>query len=222
MRLGQQDVTTGASPRVAGEVDHGHVESIFRDVFIPATVIESDGFTAEVGGTVSMALELYCEYWADATDRDRPGLVTVHSGADRHTGSCSVHELIGVAVPTENGWVTDWILDVAGLLLYVQQAPGHNDPGWRNSMVHRDPLSRAGLPAPGSTVRVKGELSIAEYYVTSGFEPEQPLLHGATRTWSVRRMARLERDRRYRDVRATGRMGDNGLGYLLDITEVPE
>jgi hypothetical protein len=35
-------------------------------------------------------------------------------------------------------------------------------------------------------------------------------------------MARVERDRRYRDVRATRRMGDNGLGYLLDIAEVAE
>jgi hypothetical protein len=209
-------------PWVVGNVDHGHVEVILRDVLVPATVVESDGFTAEVGGTVSMALELYCEYWADATDHDRPGLVAVHSGTDRHTGSCSVHELVGIVVPTETVGVTGWMLDVAGLLLYVQQAPDHDDPGGRNSMVHRDPLSRTGLPAPGSTVRVRGELSIAEYYVTSMFEPEQPLLDGATRTWSVRRMARLERDRRYRDVRATGRMGDNGLGYLLDIAEVAE
>jgi hypothetical protein len=207
---------------VAWEVDHEHVKLILRDVLIPATVVESDGFTAEVGGTVSMALELYCEYWANATDRDRPGLVAVDPGTDRHTGSCSVHELVGVALPTENVRGTGWVLDVAGLLLYVQQAPGHDDPGWRNTMVHRDPLSRTGLPARGSTVRVRGELSIGEYYVTSMFEPEQPLLDGATRTWSVRRMVRLERDRRYRDVRATGRMGDNGLGYLLDIVEVAE
>ncbi|GIF45258.1 hypothetical protein [Actinoplanes xinjiangensis] len=194
---------------------------ILRDVFLPSTVVEGDEFSAEVGGTVSMALELYCHYWTAASDRDLPGWAAVHPGTYRHADSRSVHELVGVAVPTEHVWSTGWTLDAAGLLLYVDQAPGSNDLEAAVSKVHRDPASQTGIPALGSAVRVKGRLSIAEDYVTSGSVPETTLLQRAIRPWSVRRMTLLERDGRHSDVPATGRWGANGIGYLLDLAETP-
>ncbi|MEU4626934.1 hypothetical protein AB0G04_44060 [Actinoplanes sp. NPDC023801] len=122
---------------------------IWRDVFIPSTVVDSDGFTAEVGGTVSMALELYCQCWTAASDGDRPGPIAVHPGTYRGADVSSVHELVGVAVATENVWATGWVLDVAGLLLYVDQAPA---PGIRGRPTPRcigtRPRGRASrLPA---------------------------------------------------------------------------
>jgi hypothetical protein len=140
---------------VSGRVDHDPAALIWRDVFIPSTVVESDGFTAEVGGTVSMALELHCQYWTAASDCYRPGPVAVHPGTYRGADVSSVHELVGVAVATENVWVTGWVLDVAGLLLYVDQALRPQGPGAAGSKVHRNPTSRTGIPAPGSAVRAR-------------------------------------------------------------------
>ena len=195
---------------------------ILRDVFVPSTVVESDEFTAEVGGTVSMALELYCHCWTASSDRDPPGWAAVHPGTYRHADSRSVHELVGIAVPTENVWLTGWLLDAAGLLLYVDQAPGPNDPQAAHSHVHRDPTSQTGIPEPGSAVRVEGRLSIAEDHVTSGFVPDRALLQRATRTWSVRGVTRLEQDGRHSDVPATGRWGASAIGYLLDLAETAD
>ncbi|MFG1988462.1 hypothetical protein ACGFJ7_00590 [Actinoplanes sp. NPDC048988] len=74
---------------------------LWNDVFVSASVVASDGFTAELGGVVEMALQLY--------DGGGPG---------------RVHELAGRVVEADRTmWPEGWMIDVDGVGIYVIGVP---------------------------------------------------------------------------------------------------
>lgn len=171
------------------------MSTLWRDVFVPADVVASDGFTAKVGGVVSMSLELYCRYRLAAAEHDRSMPVRSETRDYPQADQRHVYDLVGTAVAVESCiWSDGWVLDVDGLFMYVSEAPARPVSGVPVSSVHRDPGSDPAAPGPpaGSRVRVRGQLSIAESYVTSGFEPEIELSRRAVRPWRVRRIVRLD------------------------------
>ncbi|MBU2662658.1 hypothetical protein KOI35_03985 [Actinoplanes bogorensis] len=112
-------------------------------------------------------------------------------------------DLVGRVVAVESSWPDGWMLDVNGLGIYVSEAA-------------------QPLPPSGAWVRVRGELSIAEYYETDLYEPTDELRQRAERRWHVRRIVRLEL--------GTGRREDvtairfdpvrRLIGYRLDLEQV--
>ncbi|XVU21343.1 hypothetical protein ACQPZJ_29225 [Actinoplanes sp. CA-054009] len=205
---------------------------LWRDVFVLDSVVASNGFTAEVGGTVEMALALYCQFRTRVgpDDNRRPSMTAAAGALPSDRG---VHDLVGRAVPMESTvFDAGWMLDVDGLGIYVSEAEAGPRPGFPASGVYREPGSdpAAPVPEPGTWTRVRGRLSIAEDYETGAYEPVAELLRHATRTWLVRRIVLLDGrpgngrliDGRARDVEAI-RYADlrygarHTAGYLLDL-----
>jgi hypothetical protein len=194
---------------------------ICRDVFVPSSLVHSDGFTVEVGDHVHLALEFYCRYRTAATRHEGAVAVAARPEAHSHSDLRSVYEVVGVAVPTETVWFSGWILEAAGLLMYVTEAPDAHDPEMSGLNVYRESGSDPEIPRPdpGSWIRARGQLSIAEDHVTSGFEPRETLLRQAQRSWRVRRIVRLGNDY-YRDVQAVDRADWDTTGFLLDLEDI--
>ncbi|UQU66859.1 hypothetical protein COUCH_11565 [Couchioplanes caeruleus] len=211
---------------------------LWRDVFVPDHVVASDGFTAEVGGTVEMPLSLFCRFRTRVSnDDDRRPSVTSTPGDYLHTDDLSVYDLVGQAAAMKSTlWDTGWMLDVNGLGIYVFEADAGPSPGLPTFRVYREPGSdpAAPIPEPGTWTRVRGQLSVAEPYETEAFESQADLLRRAVRTWHVRRVIRLDSklgkghlkqvraqdvaviqypDLRYDDAWTTD-------GYLLDLERV--
>ncbi len=211
---------------------------LWRDVFVPAHVVASDGFTAEVGGMVEMPLALFCRFRSRVGKNDdhRPP-VTSSPGDYTHPDNRSVYDLVGQAVAMESTvWAVGWILDVDGLGIYVSEADAGPSPGVPAFGVYREAGSdsAAPVPEPGMWTRVRGQFSIAEPYETGAYEPEAELLHHAVRTWLVRRAVRLDgkpgKGRlikgqgqdvaviHYADLRYNATW--TTVGYLLDLEQV--
>jgi hypothetical protein len=201
-----------------------YVGELWRDVLVPDTVVCSDGLTAEVGGLVELPLLLYCE---DRTSLSHEPDTSLARMSATHVESRDrwVHELVGRVVEVDSClWADGWVLDVHGLAIYVQD------------LQERSSDPPAPLPEPGSWVRARGELSIAQAYETDAFEPADDLLRRAERQWHVRRIVRLDHQpgtpgspsrRRRVDVPvmhfANPRHSDRWwtLGYLLDLEHQP-
>ncbi|SNY49857.1 hypothetical protein [Paractinoplanes atraurantiacus] len=143
---------------------------LWQEVFVPDSVVASDGFTAELGGTVEMSLALAVE-----------------------RGPGWTHEVAGRALDVESTiWSDDgWLIDVDGLGIYVIGKP---------------------VPPPGTWTTVHGRLRFAEGYETDGFVPAEEVLRRARRTFTVRRIVRLDLVR--------GRPGTVRLGSGEEVTEV--
>ncbi|GID28157.1 hypothetical protein [Paractinoplanes brasiliensis] len=206
---------------------------LWRDVFVPDSVVGSDGFTAEVGGLVEMPLALYCRYRTPVgKDDDGRPTVTFTPGDHALPDNRGVYDLVGRPVAMENtAWAAGWMLDVDGLGIYVSEAAAGPSPGFPRLGVYRETGSdpAAPVPQPGMWTRVRGQLSIAEPYETGAYEPEAELLRHAVRTWLVHRVVRLDglpgsgRVTRGRgeDVAVVQRAGAarTTVGYLLDLEQ---
>jgi hypothetical protein len=211
---------------------------LWRDVFVPDSVVASDGFTAEVGGMVEMPLALFCRFRAQVSnDDDRRPSVTSMPGDYRHPDNRGVHDLVGQAVAMESTvWAAGWMLDVDGFGIYVSEADAGPSPGFPNFGVYREAGSdpAAPVPEPGAWTRVRGQLSIAEPYETGAYEPEADLLRHAVRKWLVRRAVRLDgKPGKGRLIQGRGRdvaviqhadlrynTAWMTVGYLLDLEHV--
>lgn len=208
--------------------ENHRVNQLWRDVFVPDSVVGSDGFTAEVGGTVEMPLSLFCRFRTEVGEDDtrRPSVSSVpgdYSQPDNRT----VYDLVGQAVVVESAGV--WMIDVDGLGIYVSEADAGPPPGAPTSYVYREAGSDPAVPVPkpGTWTRVRGQLSIAEPYETGAYEPEADLLRHAVRTWLVHRAVRLDalpRPGRGQDVAVIRHAGRRAtwttMGYLLDLEQV--
>lgn len=222
----------------AGE-DH-KVNMLWRDVFVPDTVVASDGFTAEVGDTVEMPLSLFCRFRTHVSKDDdhRPSVNSV-PGDYMHPDNRSVYDLVGQAVAMESTlWAAGWMLDVDGLGIYVSEADAGPRPSAPAFGVYREAGSDPGapVPEPGTWTRVRGQLSIAEPYETGAYEPEADLLRHAVRTWLVHRAVRLDgKPGKGRLIHGQGQdvavIHHTGLrydttwttvGYLLDLEQVEQ
>ncbi|MFF5081236.1 hypothetical protein ACFY36_29665 [Actinoplanes sp. NPDC000266] len=121
------------------------------------------------------------------------------------------HEVSGRALDVESTiWSDDgWVIDVDGLGIYVIGKP---------------------VPSPGAWTTVRGRLRIAEGYETDGFTPAEEVLRRTLRTWTVRRIVRLDIVRGRPGVvlgRGTGDevaevrwAGADTRSYLLDLALV--
>ncbi len=206
---------------------------VWREVFVPMYLVASNDFETHVGGQVTLALELSCRHRTAALGPPPTASVAWVAGSHGHPDSRGRHEMVGQAVPTESCvWRDGWIFDVDGLPMYVTEVddvpPGQELTDYRREH-GSDPVMP--VPAPGTWVRVRGQLSIAEDHVTGGFEPEAALLAQAERQWSVQRIVKLYGPQgprppyhgqaddiqaiRYRDLRRD----DSISGYLLDLTQ---
>lgn len=174
---------------------------LWPEVFVPESAVASDGFTAEVGGTVTMPLMLSCGF--------RTRIAAAEPSVTPDPDDRGTYDLVGQAVAGPSTVLAGgWVIDVGGLAVYVSEEAG---PG----------------PKVGTWARVRGRLSIAEPYETDGYEPAADLLNRAERTWHVHRAVRLDttdgRIRRSRDVpvvRFTGRRDSAAglpVGYHLDL-----
>ncbi|GGQ58909.1 hypothetical protein [Couchioplanes azureus] len=208
---------------------------LWRDVFVPSHVVAGDGFTAEVGGVAELPLALFCRYRAGVGAEHRRTAVTSTPGSRSDPGHRRIYDLVGSVVPAESRiWPDGWMLDVGGLGMYVSEADASPSPRMPGRPGDREAGSDPALPVPrpGTWLRVRGQLGIAEPYETDGFAPEAELRDRAVRAWTVRRITRLDGavggpGPAYRgqghDVpvmrRADLRHGGRGstVGYLLDL-----
>jgi hypothetical protein len=215
--------------------DDQYVDVLWREVLVPDHVVASDGLTAEVGGVVEMSLQLFCRYRTLLGPDEPSASVTRVSGAYVDAGREWVHELVGRVVEVDScRWAEGWVIDVDGLAVYVHESGASSGPALRveNSVRERGSDPPTPLPEPGSRVRVRGGLSVAESYETDMFEPVDELLRRAERRWHVRRIVRLDDEvgtpgspsQRHRVDVAAMRFDDlrygNGrstFGYLLDL-----
>jgi hypothetical protein len=152
-----------------------------------------------------MALELSCSYRAVADP-----VSSVERLAEGR------YELVGRALPIDGcAWEDGWVIEVDGLAVYVTE---------QNDRVAREAGSDPIMPVPGAGgwVRVRGALSIAEYYVTSAFEPEDALLEQAERPWTVQRIVQVNMVGQSESVAGidAGELvrRPRATGYLVDIT----
>ncbi|MEU4427138.1 hypothetical protein AB0F81_41490 [Actinoplanes sp. NPDC024001] len=177
----------------------GSAHGPWRDVLLFGGMVASDGYTTAVGATTRLALQIDCQSWAPAGEPDR-GAPAVEIESD---GKRIGYELVGEVLATRSQWADGWALSAYGIAFYVLETHARGEP-----------------PAAGSLVRVRGQLCVAEDYVTELFEPREQLRDCAVRTWKVQRIVRLGHsgDRR---VPMIDRRDAGQRGFLLDLRGSP-
>ncbi|MEV4708997.1 hypothetical protein [Actinoplanes sp. NPDC049316] len=139
---------------------------IWRDVLVPNHIVESDGFTAEVGAALTTSLEVFCEW-----RRPAAGEQTLHRPAT--DGRAGGYDLVGEAGGV--GPADSWAFAAAGVTFHVTEAVA--DP-----------------PQPGARLLVRGQLSVAERYFGEQFDTsfivERIVRTQAGRAWDVRSVGR--------------------------------
>jgi hypothetical protein len=168
---------------------------IWRGVLVPGTAVGGDGFTAAAGATTRFAIELACRSW-EYTEQPFP---------PRRMPDGS-YELAGEPLPAHSEWLIGWVLSLGDLCLYVTDA---GPPPGR-------PAPDSG-PRPGSLVRARGDLTLAEDYVTDAFRPRDVLTARTVRRWRVHRIVALSHTGAATAVTATSRRA--AAAYLLDVAD---
>ena len=161
---------------------------VWRDVLVPSTMVESDGFTTEVGATLTVALELFCRERRPAGGEELAHPVGFRSGG---------YDLVGeVRDVSPHG---AWTFAVGGLTFYVTEGAD-------------------GPPSAGSWLRVRGELSVAEWHVVHEFGHSDALRRASERSFVVERIVRLQSGRAW-EVETVGRVRPWGSHYALTLAE---
>jgi hypothetical protein len=173
-------------------------------VLVATHLVGSSDFRTRVGAVMPLALEVYSRHRTPARDDDRRRPVLRRTSG---TGSPDTFDLTGVVVPfAETCRLGGWVAEVAGVPFFVTEAD--HDPG----------VGPEG-PQPGSWVRVRGEIYVADDYVVD--EVEEALRQGVRRLWQVRRIIRSvpvdggrgARPREVAEIRHTGDVSS----YLIDL-----
>lgn len=179
-------------------------------VLVPATLVGSSGFHARVGERVALALDVYCRHRTNISGQDPRQEPASRSASAEPDGELV---LTGLAVPiNEPGWLGGWVLDVSGMLVHVTEAePGPGDiAGYDDRDSESDPGQPA--PAPGTWVRVRGVVSVADDYVAD--EAEQQWQLRLTREWTVQRIRTTDApDSVIEEITRTRRP----VSYLIDL-----
>lgn len=172
------------------------------DVLVASDLVGSSGFRARVGGEVSVTLTAHSYHWEHVPEGDsRPWVV---QGASS-TGLPAEMVLTGVVLPlTGTPELGGWVLDLAGVPIHVTA----QDEG-------------AAAPDPGTWVRLRGTVSVADDYIVDEVEPalRRPMAH----RWRVQAITRLvptggqgERTLRAQPAEAIDRTADSSA-YLVDL-----
>lgn len=158
-------------------------------VFVAPELVGSSDFRTSVGAEVPLALEIYCRHRAYVSRQDGN-----HTPVRRSAGAASTAELMltGVAIAFESTCqLGGWMLEVAGIPVYVTEAPATAGPkviaGVNDGAPDSDP--EEPFPDPGAWVRVRGSVSVADDYVVD--EVERASQRSMQRLWRVQRIVRL-------------------------------
>ncbi|WP_199514841.1 hypothetical protein [Nucisporomicrobium flavum] len=130
--------------------------------------------------------------------RDDPAEpVVFRSGTYDHPSRRGRYDLVGVSRGV-GSW-SAWGFTAGGLTVFVTEAT-------------------AGPPSPGSPLLVRGCLSVAEPHVVDEFDPGDPMVADAERSFVVERVVRMQAGRSW-EVPAVGRARPWGFDYLLTLAE---
>ncbi|WP_127551969.1 hypothetical protein [Actinoplanes sp. OR16] len=160
-----------------------------------AEAVASDGFRAQTGREVTLALSAYCLY-------------------RRRDGAAEPGELDGVVVPpVRESMFGGWVFTTGGVPFHVLESsfppdPPRRQPGDHHRLAGSDP--EEPVPAAGSRVRMRAGLSVADGFVADEVRDGWGI--DLDRTWLVERIVRQGGD-----PVAAIEWSPRPIDYLIDI-----